>query len=318
VSSDITLQINLSPGDVAYAERTVPALLAAHPSVAERLLVVDVCKPQRTGIVDPAKRFPEPAYGHRVEKILGFAESLRASGRVDRVEIMRPDSSLFPQLARRYLRPWMKETHDYGGCALMSYLAAFELCRTRHLLHYDADMLLYQAPGYDWAPPAADAMARLEEAVAGSPRQAPPPEGTDGPTSHERISVETCESGWLNAWFSTRCYLFDMEKLRPRLPLLQGRVYWESLAARLRGRGYPRSPEIMLFRRMSATGGKRLTLSDRRAWMLHPVRKDARFIASLERLLACVARGECPPGQRGVADLNLELPDWENLLSLDL
>lgn len=312
--TDYTLQINLSPGDVAYAGLTVPALLAAHPSASERLLVVDVCKPQRTAIVDPAVRFPEPAYSKRVETILAFAESLRSSGRVDRIEVLRPGSPLFPLLSQRYLRSWVKETHDYGGCALMSYLAAFELCRTRHLLHYDADMILHQSSGYDWAPPAIDAMSGLACAVAASPRQAPPPEGTDGPTSHERIDITACDAGWLNAWFSTRCYLFDLDKLRPRLPLLQGMAYWETLASLLRGRAYPRSPETMLYRRMSATGGMRLTLKDRRAWMLHPVRKDARFIAVLPALIAAVTRGEFPKAQSGSADLDLDLPGWRELL----
>lgn len=313
--SDYTLQINLSPGDVAYAGLTVPALLAAHPSASERLLVVDVCKPQRTAIVDPAVRFPEPGYSQRVDTILALAESLRATGRVDRVEVLRPGSPLFPGLARRYLRPWVTKTHDYGGCALMSYLAAFELCRTRHLLHYDADMLLYQEAGYDWAPPAIREMSALDCAVAASPRQAPPPEGADAPTSDERLEITTCEAGWLNAWFSTRCYLFDLEKLNPRLPLLQGRAYWETLLSLVRRRGYPRSPETMLYRRMDATGGLRLTLKDRRAWMLHPVRKNAHFISVLPSLIAAVSKGGFPAAQAGKADLDLDLPGWPELLA---
>jgi hypothetical protein len=51
---DVTLQINLSPGDIAYAELTLPALVQAHrANVDEVLAIVDRCRPQKTKIVDP-------------------------------------------------------------------------------------------------------------------------------------------------------------------------------------------------------------------------------------------------------------------------
>lgn len=312
--SEVTLQINLSAGDSAYAELTVPRLLAAHPDVAERLLVVDLCKPQATGIVDPIKRYPEPAYTQRAERVSNLAKGWLESGMVDRVVWLRPGDPLFAQLSRTYLRPWVKETHDYGGCALMSYLAAFELCRTRWLLHYDADLMLYQAPGFDWSAPACQAMAKSESVIAAVPRPSAGGFGpADLPSRSEHLALRTHPDGWLNQWFSTRCYLFDCTRLRPLLPLLQGRIYWEVLAARIFRRGYPRSPEIMLFRRLSAAGQWRLMLSDPRAWLLHPIQKDAVYIAALPRLLKAVASGLCPDGQRGHQDLRLE--EWKNLLA---
>jgi hypothetical protein len=305
--NDVTLQINLSAGDVAYAELTVPALLAAHPGVAERLLVVDLCKPPRTRIVDPARRFPEPAYTERTRRIAALAERWQAEGRVDRVVLLRPGDPLFAALSRAYLRPWLRETHDYGGCALMAYLAAFELCRTRWLLHYDADMLLHQQPGFDWAAAACNAIADTPSIIAAIPRPSPPPfDSPDAPSRQERLESRPHPAGWLTAWFSTRCYLFDTVALRRLLPLLQGRIYWETLAARLLRRGYPRSPEIMLFRRLQSAGCFRLTLHDRRAWLLHPARKDARFVESLPLVLDAVRAGRCPDAQRGVQDLQLE------------
>lgn len=311
--SEITLQINLCAGDWAYAELTVPSLLAAHPGVAERLLIVDLCKPQRTGIVDPGRRFPEPAYTQRVERITDISNRWLASGQVDRVVWLRPGDALFEKLSRKYLRPWVTETHDYGGCALMSYLAAFELCPTRWLLHYDADMLLHQAAGFDWSAQAQAAMSDNAAIVAAIPRPSPPPlDPPDAPSRTERLTLHLHHAGWLNAWFSTRCYLFDLERLRPCLPLLQGRIYWETLAAKILRRGYPRAPEIMLFRRLGAAGRCRLMLHDRRAWLLHPTRKDATFVTALPSLQTAIAAGRCPDRQRGEQDLNLEF--WRDIL----
>ena len=313
--SDLTLQINLSPGDLAYADQTVPALLRAHPGVAERLLIVDVCKPQRTSIVDPEKRFPEPAFTQRADAIVAFAEKLRARGTVDRVVVLRPGNPLLETLRSKYLRSWVRETHDYGGCALTAYLAAFETCRTRWLLHYDSDLLVYQAPSYDWATDAQARIANDPAVVAASPRPAPPaaPPEADAPTNAERLALQETPAGWLNTWFSTRCFLFDLDRLRPHLPLLQGRVYWETVIARLRGQGYPRSPEALLFRRMTAAQRSRLTLRDSRAWLLHPTQKDAVFLAALPEILAAVGRGNFPSAQRGEA--NLQLDAWQHWLA---
>ncbi|QYM80481.1 hypothetical protein K0B96_07705 [Horticoccus luteus] len=311
---DATLQINLSAGDAAYAELTVPALLAAHPNVADRLLVVDLCKPQRTGIVDPARRYPEPAFSQRAAHVAALALRWQAEGKVDRVSYLHPNDPLFLKISRTYLRPWVKETHDYGGCALMSYLAAFELCTTRWLLHYDADMLLHQQPGFDWAAEACAAIGDNGSIVAAIPRPSPPPlEEVDAPSFQERLEMRPHAAGWLTTWFSTRCYLFDTQALRPLLPLLQGRIFWEVLAAKILQRGYPRSPEIMLFRRMQAARCSRLTLRDRRAWLLHPVQKGPAFVAALPALQKAIAAGQSPNAQRGRQDLDLNL--WRNLLS---
>jgi hypothetical protein len=278
------------------------------------LLIVDACKPQRTRIVDPTRRFPEHAYSERLERISSLARGWLASGLADRIEWLRPGDALFSKLSRAYLRTWVRETHDYGACAMMAYLAAFELCRTRYLLHYDADMLVHQDAGFDWSVAARSAMQSDTSIVAAIPRPSPPDEiEPDAPSRHERLALRPHTAGWLNHWFSTRCYLFDLERLRPCLPLLQGRLWWDSLAAKLLGRGYPRAPEILLHRRLSAAGRSRLNLSDRRAWLLHPVRKDPAFVAALPRLLAAVAAGNCPAAQRGHQDLQLEA--WRETLS---
>ena len=90
--TDTTLQINLSPGDLRYAEMTVPALVAAHPEAAERLAVVDCCRPQRTKIVNPDSRFPEPEFSKKVERIIAMTENFQEKGIFDRIEFLHPDT----------------------------------------------------------------------------------------------------------------------------------------------------------------------------------------------------------------------------------
>jgi len=312
---DVTLQLNLSPGDVAYAAITVPYLVEAHrANVDEKLAIVDCCRPQRTKIIDPDVRFPEAEFSQRVEKICAIAEDLKAKGYLDRIVYLRPGDRLFPLLSDKYLRNLVQETHDYGACALMSYLAALEIPQTRYILHYDADMLLYQAANYDWSVEARHLMDKQDKAVAASPRISPPfskeKNIPDAPSLHEGRPLSQVEGGWRNDWFSNRCYLIDKEKLSSYLPLLQGRLLLETLAVKYLNRGYPRSPEMMLFRRIGGAGGWRLNLKSEQAWLLHPATKPPRYIELLSLIQDAVQQGKVPAEQKGYADINLSA--WEN------
>jgi len=314
--SAVTLQINLCAGDAAYAEHTVPPLVRAHPGVARRLLVVDCCRPQRTRIFDPATRLPEPAFTQRLNRVREIAAEFQRQGLFDDIAWLEPGSALFPQLAARYARPWMTETHDYGGCAFMGYWAAFDLPRTRFVLHYDADMCLHQAPGFDWAGECLRHWADYPQAVAATPRISPPgfarTPAEDAPSLHEGRPAERVAAGWLNDWFSTRCLLFDRERLAPHLPLITG---WRALEHRLRrslDRGYPIGPESLLHRVLGPRGLRTLNLADERAWLLHPTSKPAAYLALLPAMLAAVQTGQVPLAQRGRSDI--DLPVWRDFL----
>jgi hypothetical protein len=314
----LTVQINLSPGDIGYAELTVPRLVAAHRGQAvEALAVVDCVRPQRTRTVDPDRQFPEPEYTARVQAICGVAETLRARGCFDRVEYLRPGDPVLARTARRYLRWFVRGNKDHRAVALIAYAAGLELARTQYVVHYDADMLLYQAPGYAWA---AEAIARLQRhpaAVMATPRVSPPflriPGEPDGPSRHRGDDPALrVEGGWRLQWFSTRCFLVDRARLEPYLPLVQGRLLAEVVLRMVLGRSYPPALETLLHRRISPAGGWRLDLDSEQAWLLHPAEKSARFLALLPALLDAVGAGHVPDEQRGWENLNLDA--WEHLL----
>ena len=317
VSRDVTLQINLCAGDVGYARQTVPRLVAAHPQVAARLAVVDCCRPQRTRIFDPDARMPLDRFGPRLAEIRALAEQFRRQGLFDRVEYLLPQDARFAALARRYVRPWMTETHDYGGCAFMAYWAMLDFPTARFVLHYDADLLLHTAAGFDWAADALSVWSAQPEVLAASPRIAPPgfarTPAEDAPSLHEGRPTVRVAGGWLNDWFSTRCFLFDRERLAPHLPLVRGLEAWELRLRRWIDRGYPPGPEQLLFRQLGSRGQRCLHLATERAWLLHPTRKNAEFLTLLPQMLDSIARGEVPPEQRGYADLRLDA--WQTFLN---
>ncbi len=313
----VTFQVNLSPGDIRYAARTVPALVQAHTvPFGERLAVVDCCRPQKTKIVDPELRFPEPGFSQRVAQITEIVETLKADGYLDRIVYLHPQDSLLPALSHKYLGNWVHETHDYGGCALMSYLAALELPQTPYVLHYDGDMLIHQSAGYDWVSEAIYQMELGSEIVAATPRTSPPFSQAlgvaDAPSLQEGRPYVEVEGGWLNDWFSTRCFLLDRRKLDRYLPLLQGRTLLDTLIRKSLHRGYPRSPEIMLFNRLGQAGGRRLNLSSDRAWLLHPTTKPPLYLELLPQIQAAVVQGRVPKAQWGKTDIDLMA--WDEFL----
>ena len=305
---DLTLQINLSPGDLRYAALTVPALVAAHAGeVAERLAVVDCCRPQETRMVDPDARFP--GFDGNVERLRALCEGFLRDGVFDRVEYQTPgDRDFRRRLSRKYLSGLAadRQTHELGGTALTSYYAGLELTRTRFCLHYDADMLLFQRPGHSWAAEATAALRAGDRVVNAIPRRSPPPDGADGPSGRPgRPFVET-DGGWLDDWFSTRCFLFDRPKVEALLPLNGGRRYLRDLFYRAVGRRFPKLPESSFFERFGPAGFRTRVSASRDCWTLHPVDKGDRFVAALPGLLPRVAAGEVPEGQAGEENL---MPD---------
>lgn len=317
--SNLSLQINLSPGDVTYAHLIVPKLVEAHrANVAEVFAIVDCCRAKKTPAFDPDVRLPEPGFSQRVERIRVIVEELKSAGYLDRVVYLFPGDRSFSSISKKYLARLVHETHECGGTALMSYFSAFEQAKTRYLLHYDADMLLYQERGYDWAVEAMGVMEKHSDAIAASPRVSPPFHHhlklPDAPTLHasDDPAIEI-EGGWQVKWFSTRCFLMDLDKLAKFLPLVKGRLFFEMIARKVLQRGYPPSPEMMLFRRICPAGGWRLDLKTEKAWLLHPADKSAKFLELLPHMQQLVAVGKVPPDQLGWENIKLEV--WEQFLA---
>jgi hypothetical protein len=311
----ITLQINLSPGDIAYAHLTVPALIEQHTEVDEVLLVVDTCKPGKTKLVDPEMRFPEPQFSEKVAKIVSIATAISERYKNCRIYVLKMDDPIITSLGDKYLNGWYYHTHDYGGCANMSYWLGFDLPDTQYVLHYDADMLLYQKKGYQWTTEAIQLMRANKHAVAACPRYNTPfPSSDISPSFKHGVPFQKAKDCWLDTFFSTRCLLIDKARFQQYLPLLTGRILLETLSVKYLNRGYPRSPEIVMYRKIGGNKGKRLILDRFDSWTMHPHSKPVEYIQHLEAILDLVHKGIYPAGH---TEENIELDKWLALVKSD-
>ena len=342
-ADDITLQINLCAGDLAYAERTVRALVATHrPDVREVVIVADACRPQSSPLLDAARRFPAAEFAARIDKLRGLCASLEAEGLVNRVAWLEPEAEALRRLNARYCGVATPCSHDHLGHAFSAYFLGWDSARTRFVAHFDADILLWQQRGFSWLRAAAEALQRDDSLVAASPRIAPPPDDGELVRVHANGSgwsptwpLARGAHGWRSPWFSTRCHLLDRERLARVLPLRGRRPHgrdaaidrmlrplyaaggWREtwLGRRIVGRipPFPLPPEVLLHEHAQAAGFGCLYLHDPRAWFIHPDTKPDVFLRLLPDLLAVAAgRGEYPPAQRGVS--GVQFAAWEQFL----
>lgn len=344
-ASDITLQINLCASDLPYAEQTVTALVATHRAdVGEVLAVADGCRPQSTPWLHADRRFPASDFGARLERLRELCARLEARKIVDRTVWLQPDSAALRTLNARYAGVSTPLSHDHLGHAFSAYFLGWDAARTRYVAHFDADIILWQQPGFSWLGAATAAIASDATLLAVSPRIAPPP------PEDEMVRVEAPGSGWLptwplvrtssgwqSPWFSTRCHLIDRERLQPILPLTPARgragdlraARIDSALSSLYRRGvlsgggsrlgrvlssrippFPLPPEVLLHEHARRSGHCCLYLADPRAWFIHPDTKSDTFLRLLPRLLEVAGRrGVCPSIQRGVS--GVQFSAWE-------
>lgn len=307
----LTLQVNLAASDRAYAQHIVPALAKSHRAAAHEIVVtIDFTKPQKTKLTDPAVRCREPEFTAQLEELRALAESWQRDRLIDRVLCLRQDDPWLKGVTRKYSGPWIPETHDYGGRPITGYWAGIETASTRFVIHYDGDMFLYQAPGFDWAAHAIPFLKSQDLALSASPRLTPPyasriPYG-DYASTEEGMWIYPVAGGWKQYYFSTRAFLVDREKLERYLPLGRGAILREQLLVKALRRGFPRSAEKMWWTTTGKAGAYRLILSTEQAWVLHPNWKPPEFAALVPGIVDCVAANRVPDAQLGHADLDLD------------
>lgn len=306
---NVTLQINLCAGDILYAEQTVPKIIENHKGISTILLLVDTYKPQKTKVLNPEERFPEPEYSTKVKKIKAIAENLKQANSNIEIYYFENDNELIQQIAKKYLHKCFIETHDTTGMAIMPYWAGIEKVKTKYVLHYDADILPYREENYEWIEEALEYLSDDEKFISAIPRNAPPCDKTGNvPTFHQGRPIEEFENYWTNDWFGTRCFLMDKEKLDKYLPLFKGKLLFEAFARKITQKSFPISPETAMNKRIGALGGRKIILKNKKAWYLHPVDKKEQFVELLPEIYDLFKNDEIPEAQRGWEDMKLE--EW--------
>lgn len=297
--ANLTLVIHLSAGDETYAKETASSLIQSHRAAANTVvLIVDTVQAQHSSFYNHKKRYQQPAYQEKTNRVRAIANSLKASGLADTVL----DTADFDQqkLLKKYLQNRVDATHDFRGAPIAAYLLGFDVCKTRYMVRYDGDILLHQNPNEDWAIKGIRQMENNPDVVAVSPRTSPP------------AQTQFQQNGDRAYWFSTRCTLFDLQKISGIFPLARGWYRFELLARQWLNKTYPPAFESLLTRRLKTLGLSNYYQLEDEAWILHPEQKDEDFCKLLPQMVKCISKNIYPPEQAGNETLDLQA--WKNLL----
>ena len=165
-----TLSIMVSRPDVRFMMHTIPHLvrMCNYPFL-ERVLVIDTAS--------LAPRYQSDPNLATMGKLRDCCAELVAEGVVDRLIDINYSRAFHQWAYKKHFGRPLRDTHDSRGGPLLGSAFAIEDARGDCFLHFDSDILLYQAPGHNWI---ADAISMIQshwDLLFLAPRPGPPSPG---------------------------------------------------------------------------------------------------------------------------------------------
>ena len=295
-----TLTFLAARPDMPFIRETLPHLVRMlRFPFSERLLLIDTAPlpPRYDGI---------PGIG-TLEEMLALGRDFIRTGVIDRIiEVRHTDPSQLAIYRSQHTRP-VRHTRDHRGYPNLACALELALPQTDYLLHFDSDMLLHCAPGFDWVSHAIQLLEEHPDIIAVAPRPGPPtPDGslTRQPAGH----VLDPAAFYRFKHFSTRRFLIDRRRFRRLLPIeprsASRRLWLESL---FRFRSPLEAWEVLISRALEKSMFFRADTGGGEAWTLHTPDHGAEFLWALPRIITRIERGDFPPAQAGDYDLQLRL-----------
>jgi hypothetical protein len=325
----VSVWILVARTDLPYMMQTIPHLMRScnYPFV-ERVLAMDTVP--LTG--DKRYRYKTGTQ----EELESACQTLIEQGVMDKIVKIDYTPSSIAQIYQKYFGVEQASriqhlTHNWKGSTIYASLYCIEAAASDYYLHFDADMLLYQDPEFDWIAEAIRLIDSIPYLSAMRPLSGPPhPEGEIFQT---RITKDP-RGFYTRKFFSMRSYLLSRQRfaqLSPipalwRHPPLLSRHLPQPLQSwsgkferRLRGggdysvQGSLDSFEFMVSRRFQETEFVRADLLSEKAWTLHPPDHGPKFVEVLPHLIQLIESGKYPLQQAGIYDLHLDV--WLPMLA---
>ena len=280
---DVTLLVKACAMEAGTLDVQVPHLvsqLEGPRAFAERVLVVDA---REDGFLRQHTR-------GSLRDLRDLARRLVEAGWIDRIVEGPGDGEAAAALHRRWFGLPAPRAHAATGAQVASTLAGFEACRTRYVLHVDADVMVGRLDR------AHDYLADMLAAMAGDPEALTV--AFNIAMDHDRPYTGCGASG---AWrVEVRAGMIDRVRLRDGCPL-PNRPEGDRLAL---------SWHRALDRAVAQGNGRSLRGGDRRTFYVHPpnARKadTSRWLAVLDR----IEHGVVPSVQERRVEWTGRLADW--------
>lgn len=296
--------------DLPFLAQTIPHLVRmCNYPFQEKVLALDTAP--LTG--DKVNR---PGIGS-LEDLRRVCRQLQAEGWVDRIVEINYDRSYQNQVYRKHFGYPLHLTHNYKGYPILGTIFTLESAQSDYVLHFDSDMLLYQAPNFSWIDHSIELMENHPQLMSLRPLTGPP--SIEGRLEQNYPYTLHPEGFYCFKFFSSRAYLIKKERFDRLLPLpILWRPYrqswvntlplkWKNQLHCWTGKGKLDSWEIMVSQQLEKTDFVRGTLSNPKAWTVHPVDRSQRFLSNLPQIIQRIEQGDYPPAQAGYYDLQTDL-----------
>lgn len=293
------LSILVARTDTSFMMQTVPHLVKmCRFDFVEKTLLIDTAPLSE----DYRNR---PGIGS-LEQLQDCCHQLLSSGIVDRLIEIDYSEPYRKQVYKKHFGHDLKMTHDYRGYPILGSIQALEAAQAEYILHFDSDMLLYQAPGHDWIQTGIEILQQCPQVLFVSPLSGPPSE--DGTLKQRGIPYEKTAAGFYAFQdFTSRKFLVDRKKLDQVLPVRPDWLSWKRrVLSSFTGKSALLNWEILISNLLKEKGLLRADLASSQAWTLHTPDHGKKFIQNLSQVIEKVERGIYPSVQSGDYDLQLE------------
>lgn len=291
-----SLVINVSMADVPILRYTIPHILSSHKvEFSDMVLVIDE-RPIEGRIGQQGQ--------HSLTELLAALDAIRQMGYEFRQVRVDYSSAAIQDTFYRWFG------HDHvglrcaGGTPIYAFLFGLDQAREDFRLHLDSDMLVHDPGPRSWVGRAIEIIKEYPEILFVN--QTFGPQCKDDSLHpflapyHPGLGQRVAQT------FSTRCFLFNMAKLRSQfLPIEAIRhPFLKTLIYRVQGRSPFVALEEMIAHRLRATGTYRCDLDRSWGFNLHAWNKQVFHDPRIGDVIRCVQQGKIPPGQCGKPNLD--------------
>ncbi len=296
-----TLVVNVSTNDVTLVRSALPHLLRTHKAkFSDVVVLVDETSPtgRLTGNRSPCS----------LQQLRDELATLRKAG----LDFREVALDLGEASVRGTFEKWFGTSRVSlrcaGGTPIYAFLFGLEQAKTRYRLHVDSDMLFFDPGPNSWIAAAIAVLERHDRVIFVTQMMGPP--ALDG-TDHEFLPPHRKEFGLrVSHAFSTRCFLYDDQKLQSFLPLVPARFRFpRSVIYRLmRGSAFKPLEQMIELQQENACL-YRCALEAEFGFNLHAWNKAFFEDDKIQGTIEDIERGHVPDAQRGSANL---LSVWQS------
>jgi hypothetical protein len=304
---NVTLQINLAPGDYYHAAHLLEHHIEVFESQTSEILLTFDFNPARLRDVQKAERESASLYG-----LIASLQKQHRSVVVGEVDYNMPMVSavlghFFTNGAQLY---------DFRGAPIYAYLFGLYSAKNDLVFHIDSDML-FGGFSATWIRDAIDLLQADSEIMTVGPLPGPPHPDRILLGQEEHSAYNDMAYAFKFSSMSTRVFFMDRRllahKLRSSKPLLKGRLFalYE---------GFPQSDtlERIISASMRASQKYRVDFlgPGRGLYSLHPLYRSEAFYHSIPDTLRRLKDGDIPDEQFGHFNICDSFLDWGDAKTL--